>query len=283
MAPIDAAPPKVGRIGPDHIAGCLDLSGQAGWNQTAADWSVFFDAGTVFAIAGEDGALLATGAVLPHGPDIAWISMVLVRAAQRGRGLGTHILNACLNHCRAAGLLPVLDATPAGERVYRPLGFLPWFGLTRWQGQGGGDVRGAAGRCRPATADDLPAILALDTQALGAARATLLGRLAGSGTPGFVHGDGTGFVLSRPGRTATQIGPLVATNDAAAADLLNAACAAIDGPVIIDLADHHTALGQHLGAQRFMPSRPFLRMACGHPVPIGTSGRLFAAAGPEFG
>lgn len=283
MAPIEMPQPKVRRIGADLIAGCLALSAEAGWNQTGADWSVFFDAGAVFAIAGEDGHPIATGAVLPHGLDIAWISMVLVRAAERGRGLGTHILTACLNHCRAAGLLPVLDATPAGKRVYRPLGFLPWFGLTRWQSEGGRKIQGAPDRCRQITTDDLPAILALDTQALGAARAALLARLVGSGTSGFIHIDGTGFVLGRPGRTATQIGPLVAASDVVAADLLNAACAAIDGPAIIDLADHHAAFGQHLDMQGFVPRRPFLRMACGHPAPIGTSGRLFAAAGPEFG
>ena len=32
--------------------------------------------------------------------------------------------------------VPVLDATPAGENVYLPLGFQPHFGFQRWQHDG---------------------------------------------------------------------------------------------------------------------------------------------------
>ena len=52
----------------------------------------------------------------------AWISMVLVAGTHRRRGLATRLLHRCIADVTAAGLVPVLDATPAGAKVYAPLG-----------------------------------------------------------------------------------------------------------------------------------------------------------------
>src|SRR5262249_59999343 len=53
----------------------------------------------------------------------------------------------------------------------------------------------------------------------------------------FITDDNSGFVLARPGRIATQIGPIVAANEEAAAALLDAALGCVSGPVFIDLVD----------------------------------------------
>lgn len=275
MAPTEPAP-----LTPDALDDCRALSAAAGWNQTAADWMTFFRSGIVFGVT-EGGTPVATGAVIAHGPRVAWIGMVLVRGDRRGGGLGTQILKVCLDHCRARGLLPVLDATPAGERVYRPLGFLPWFGLTRWEGVSGGGR--AANGVRSIGPTDLPRIAEADAAALGAPRPELLAGLAASGAPALIAEDGSGFALGRPGRVATQIGPVVAGDETMAGRLIEAAIAAVSGPVIIDLADHHAGLADLLRARGFTPRRPFLRMALHHPAPVGNPLHLYAAAGPEFG
>ncbi|WP_372500629.1 GNAT family N-acetyltransferase (plasmid) [Tistrella mobilis] len=274
MAPTEPAP-----LTSDALDDCRALSAAAGWNQTAADWMTFFRSGTVFGIT-EGGTPVATGAVIAHGPRVAWIGMVLVRGDRRGGGLGTQILNACLDHCHERGLLPVLDATPAGERVYRPLGFLPWFGLTRWEGTGSGSIPEGVRRIVPG---DLPRITGADAAALGAPRPELLAGLAASGAPALIADTGSGFALGRPGRVATQIGPVVAEDESTAARLIETAIAAVPGPVIIDLADHHAGLAGRLRARGFTPRRPFLRMALHHPAPVGNPLHLYAAAGPEFG
>ncbi|WP_371999067.1 GNAT family N-acetyltransferase (plasmid) [Tistrella mobilis] len=284
MAPTEPAPltphaPAPHALAPHALDDCRALSAEAGWNQTAADWMTFFRSGTVFGIT-EGGTPVATGAVIAHGPRVAWIGMVLVRGDRRGGGLGTQILKVCLDHCRARGLLPVLDATPAGERVYRPLGFLPWFGLTRWDGAGGGRAAGGMRNIGPA---DLPRIAEADAAALGAPRPALLAGLAASGAPALIAEAGSGFALGRPGRIATQIGPVVAEDESTAARLIEAAIAAVSGPVIIDLADHHAGLADLLRARGFTPRRPFLRMALAQATPLGTPAHLYAAAGPEFG
>ena len=77
-----------------------ELVAHSGWNQTAQDWGVFFDCGTIYVVRDEQGRIGASGAVLPMGESrpgylasltgrgVAWISMILVRPDLRGRGLG---------------------------------------------------------------------------------------------------------------------------------------------------------------------------------------------------
>ncbi|MGQ9369253.1 GNAT family N-acetyltransferase [Azospirillum sp. ST 5-10] len=284
MEPTDAAPPAVLDAG--RRAGCLALSAEAGWNQTAADWDLFLGHGTVFGLCdGVGGPPVATGAVLPYDGGFAWIGMVLVTAARRRARLGTRILETCLAALAERALVPLLDATPAGEAVYRPLGFAPLFGLARWQGPGGaGQGRPPAAGVRALATADLPAAVAADAAAFGASRRFLLEDVHRR-APGcaFVTADGSGFVLARPGRTATQIGPLVAADPASAAALLDAALDAAAGPVLLDLADGWGALGRRLEARGFTVQRPFLRMARGRSAPFGDPRRLVLAAGPEFG
>jgi GNAT superfamily N-acetyltransferase len=270
----------------DRIPGCMALSAEAGWNQTPDDWAIFLRRGTVFGLL-DGGDPLASGAILPYPSDFAWISMVLVTAKRRRERIGTRILETCCAEIARRGLVAMLDATPAGERVYRPLGFEPMFGLTRWQGRGGsggGSARPSAG-IRPMTKDDMAAVIALDASAFGALRQFLLDdffrrqpKLA------FVREKNlTGFVLARPGRLATQIGPVIAPDEDTAASLLFAALDAVSGPVFLDLTDRWSELARLLQQRGFTVQRPYLRMGMRRRVPFGDVARTFVIAGPEFG
>ena len=131
-------------------------------------------------------------------------------------------------------------------------------------------------------AADLRMLTELDAKAFGAPRRFLLASfLARLGTRAFV-GD-RGFVIRRSGFRADQIGPLVARDEASAADLLTAALDAAPGPVFIDLLDGRDSLARVLSARGFDIQRPFTRMALGTSTPFGDPALLFAAAGPEFG
>src|SRR4029078_12636798 len=99
----------------DALAG-LVLSNEAGWNQNEADWRFFLSQGVVFGM--RDAArLLATAALLPYSAGNAWISMVLVTAAFRRRGIATKLVDACLNVAARRGLTTWLDATPHAPTV----------------------------------------------------------------------------------------------------------------------------------------------------------------------
>ena len=272
------------RLSEDQVEDCVALSTEAGWNQTSADWALFPRQGTVFGLRSGRAGIVATGAVLPYGGDFAWISMVLVTGSRRRQRIGTSILEACCAELARRTLVAVLDATPAGERIYRPLGFEGMFNLSRWQGISGPRKKTRAVAIRSMAAPDLAAVTATDAAAFGADRRFLLQSLFDRLPQlAFIAKDNAGFVLARPGRVATQIGPLVAANEDVAASLLDAALGCVSGPVFLDLIDGREILTARLRQRGFTVQRPFLRMGLKRGIPFGDTTRLFVVAGPEFG
>jgi GNAT acetyltransferase-like protein/acetyltransferase (GNAT) family protein len=271
------------QLAEDHVGDCLALSAEAGWNQTSADWALFLRHGTVIGLADERSGIVATGAVLPYGDDFAWISMVLVTQSRRRERIGTSILEACCIDIAQRGLVSMLDATPAGEHVYRPLGFEGIFSLSRWQGVAEPRANNAHD-IRPMRAADIGAVAAIDAAAFGADRSFLLHSLFDRLPQlAFVTEDNSGFVLARPGRIATQIGPLVAAQEERAAELLEGALGRSKGPVFLDLVDGRQMLTRRLRQRGFTVQRPFLRMGLNRALAFGDAARLFVIAGPEFG
>ena len=64
MAPSDW--PAIGRLAAAELPDAEALVAQAGWNQVAADWRIFLEFGTVYAVRAE-GRVVATAATLPYG------------------------------------------------------------------------------------------------------------------------------------------------------------------------------------------------------------------------
>jgi GNAT superfamily N-acetyltransferase len=260
------------RLSEDQVEDCVALSAEAGWNQTSADWALFLRQGTVFGLRSGLAGIVATGAVLPYGGDFAWISMVLVTRSRRRQRIGTSILEACCAELARRTLVAVLDATPAGERIYRALGFEGMFNLSRWQG-----ISGPRKKTRAVATRSIAAAFGADRRFLLQSLFDRLPQLA------FIAKDNAGFVLARPGRVATQIGPLVAANEDVAAALLDAALGCVSGPVFLDLIDGREILAARLRQRGFTVQRPFLRMGLKRGIPFGDTTRLFVVAGPEFG
>jgi GNAT superfamily N-acetyltransferase len=271
MAPIKTL--DIDRLDGAGLPAALALSAEAGWNQSEADWRIFLEQGQVFILRDAD-RIVASAAILPYG-SFAWISMVLVTASHRQQGLGTRLLRHCIAELQHLGCTPYLDATPAGEKVYLPLGFQPVMGITRWQGQGRAQTLSAPSA-------DIDTCLARDTAAFGAGRAPLL-RSFLDRMPKLAIQDDTGFVLARSGRLATQIGPLAADSEADALRLLQAALDRATGPVFLDIPDRWAALRGELERRGFTIQRGFRRMALNSNICNGDPARSFVIAGPEFG
>src|SRR5487761_1554999 len=179
------------------ISRALLLSEEAGWNQTADDWKVFFAHGTVLGITQGD-RLVATSAVLPYEGEFGWLSMVLVTSEWRRRGLATRLVAACTSLLTDSGGALLLDASPDATEIYARLGFLPLCRMERWEGHGGGI----------ATASE-PVDLARDLTAFGADRRFLLDDfLSRLGSLAFRSSHG--FAVLRRGSTASQVGPIIA-------------------------------------------------------------------------
>lgn len=271
------------RLTEDHLSDCVALSAEAGWNQTSEDWALFLRHGTVLGLRTAQGVTVASAAVLPYPDDFAWISMVLVTASRRRQRIGTRILEACCAEIARRGLVAMLDATPAGERIYRPLDFEAICNLSRWQGVIDSGVDSPVG-VRAMVAGDIPIVTGIDAATFGSRREFLIESLFRRRPQlAFVSEDNTGFVLARPGRMATQIGPLVATNEDAADTLLAAALSRVNGPVFLDLIDGRDILVRNLRQRGFSVQRPFVRMGLNRCAPFGDPAHLFVVAGPEFG
>jgi len=270
-------------LGAKHLDGAAALTREAGWNETVDDWRMMLSQGTGIGFTNPDDSLVASAICLPYDSPFGWISMVLVTRKWRKKGLATNLLQRCIEILEDTGRTPVLDATPDGVPVYTPLGFLPQFGLTRWQA-GDREKRNAEHGSRPISPAELPSVLEIDAAVFGGGRARIIKALSSRAPAGCRYmADGSGFVLARDGTNAMQIGPLAADTDAAAVALLADAVDAVGGPVFIDVADDKTVIVDWLQANGFTGQRPFTRMAKGRAEPFGRPEKLYAIAGPELG
>jgi len=274
-----------------HIPQCLALSTEAGWNQSEADWRLMLRLGRGLAVSTMDGRLVATAIMLPYERRFAWISMVLVTERFRRRGLATRLMRHAIDELVADGYVPLLDATPAGREVYQRLGFEDCWSMARLACAAvrapDAPAVGPGLRVRALAPDDWASVLEFDRTAFGADRAEVLRDLAAR-VPHAVlvaeRGDRIcGASFARDGRLATQVGPVVAMDDAAACILLTAALTAIAGPAFVDVPDRHATIGAWLRGLGFALQRPLTRMALGRNRAFDDSSRLYAVAGPELG
>jgi GNAT superfamily N-acetyltransferase len=263
-------------LGIDDAPGGLLLSTEAHWNQNEADWRFFLSKGLVFGV--RDGKqLVATAALLPYSAGNAWISMVLVTAHWRRRGIATRLVDACLNAATRRGLTTWLDATPDGANVYGPLGFTPTLQLRRLRLQAPAEVR----VLHPLSACSLDDFVARDVSAMGFDRRALLKEFAGRGGSSMVS-LGDAVALIRDGRTARQIGPLFAETYESALALVGALVGSDQGPWLLDAVHSQDGFLKGLTTGGWTIERPFQRMRFGRATMLAAE-LPFAVAGPEFG
>jgi GNAT superfamily N-acetyltransferase len=281
-------------LGVKHLAGCLELSQAADWNQNEADWRLMLELGHGWGITLADGTLAASTLVIPYGGRFAWVSMVLVSPAHRRRGYASRLLRTAIADLNTRDLAPILDATPAGREVYVREGFRDTWGFKRYA-LGSDNARVPHDPAWPSVRTirdaDWPQILAMDEPAFGASREALLralaSRLPRSALVAEVRGRIVGFLLGREGREARQIGPLVATEPRAAPALLAAALERVAAPIYVDIVNAEPQLRGWLEARGFALQRPYTRMVHGAPgtqmrAP-GDERRIMLVAGPELG
>ncbi|MGY4710716.1 GNAT family N-acetyltransferase [Mycolicibacterium sp. CBM1] len=102
---------------------------------TAADWEHAL--GGMHAVIAHRGALIAHAAVvqrrlLHRGVALrcGYVEAVAVREDWRGQGLAHAVMDSIEQVIRGAYQIGALSATAAGEKIYRPRGWLPWQGPT---------------------------------------------------------------------------------------------------------------------------------------------------------
>jgi predicted N-acetyltransferase YhbS len=191
-----------------HLDGAVRLSSEAGWPHRREDWAMLLSLSRGF-VALQGDTVVGTTVVTPFGDSFATVSMVIVAAAMRGRGLGRKLMDAALQACGEGECR--LTATQDGLPLYEKLGFRATHEIRQHQGIPTllrADAEGVAW-AGPA---DFSAVAALDGRALGADRRPLLGLLADLGEIAVLREAGTvvGYAALRAFGRGEVIGPVVA-------------------------------------------------------------------------
>lgn len=257
----------------------LNLCRSAAWNQLEDDWRAFLHlpGGQCF-IAENERGVVGTAASLLYGK-MAWIAMMLVDPRERRSGIGSQLLQRLLFDLRDVQCIG-LDATSAGEPLYRRNGFVDGPRLVRMKAASGlRRLTTRPGRVRRMENSDLPEVLERDREIFGAERGALLIDLFRRDPQGaWISPEG--YCFGRPGHLYRQIGPIVADNADAAGELLGAH----DGQAYtVDAPLHASQWLSRLESAGFVAERPFLRMYHRDGEKPQFSPCVFGIAGPEFG
>ena len=269
------------------ISAGLRLCRASGWNQLSRDWEHFLEVNPDGArVLERQGHVVGTVATLRYG-SVGWLAMVLVDPAQRRQGLGTQLLAAGLDLLAGLGAV-ALDATPAGEGLYRTRGFVELERLSRMTGMVLGDgLPPRSPIVRPMEPADLPRVVQWDAEAFGFDRRPLIEWLYAS-APEYawiaLQSRGiNGYTLGRHGFNFEHLGPIVALNPGVAIELASA-CLAMHAAraFVIDARRSEPKWIGWLEGIGLREQRPFIRM--GRDTRMrGLPERRFASAGPEFG
>ena len=270
---------------PDDIPAGMRLKEIAGWNQTRGDWERFLRASPQGCfVADTQGQVVGTVATISYEARFAWIGMVLVDPAWRGKGIGTRLLEIAIEHLARCAVPTIkLDATPQGHPLYEKLGFVCEYEIERWQLQHT-PLRQAPVKANPVTGE----MLDRDREIFGADRSALLRSIA-SEHPQFVlqarnEGKLTAYSFGRRGDLADQLGPWVAQDESSARDLLDEFLLRSRGEkVFVDAMKSNPWAVKLLRGRGFEYSRPLVRMYRGRNDFPGRPELQGAILGPEFG
>jgi GNAT superfamily N-acetyltransferase len=261
------------------IPAALELSTEAGWNQTIADWGTLIDLAPEGCLAIEvDGELAATTTLLSYGQRLAWIGMVLTRIRYRGRGFARLLMKEALGLADQMHIETVkLDATDQGQPLYEKFGFRCEEAVERWW-RAGHTVVAGAGENR--LKDSHEGWRELDMQAFGADRTELLLKLGCKNPPLWV---GNSYLFSRAGRLTSYLGPCVCESSEAARTLMERTLQrGAAGGWSWDLLPRNAAAEALARSLEFTPKRHLTRMVRGKEQRAKEEA-IYAIAGFELG
>ncbi|MFE0844667.1 GNAT family N-acetyltransferase [Streptomyces rochei] len=229
------------------LTACADLSEDRGWPREEHKWGFLLTAGKGYGIDDPDGGLVTACTVTeygPHGrPSLAAIGMVLVAERHARRGVGRRLMRHVVG---ALGPIPLtLHATPYGRPLYEELGFKTTGRAEMVRGRFVPDGREPSVATRPATAEDLTAILRLDEEVFGTDRTHVITRL-----PAFADqlrvaeegGEIIGYAAAWPNMDTHVVGPLIARDTTTAKALVASLADRTDRPLRTDIDVRHEEL-----------------------------------------
>lgn len=270
----------------------MKLKNAEGWNQTENDWKLLIEyKDSVNLVAVQDERIVGTVTAINYANTVAWIGMMLVDKAFRGKGIGKLLLNEAILKLKNCASLK-LDATPAGRPVYLKLGFIDECKLYRMihHSVSAIPMRPGSVEAVQAMPEDLPELARFDRAVFGAERTPLINHLYKNypELAWLVREDKkiVGFCLGRRGTNFTQIGPVNASSDKVVKALIRSVFNCVTGKaVVVDIQGNKTSIIEWLEAYGcgFATQRPFSRMYLHSNPHPGIIENQYMMCGPELG
>lgn len=211
------------RMQPDDLSSALKLTQVENWSHRAKDWEFHYRLGRGWVVCDADGTLLGTALWWAYGDAFGSVGLVVVDRQQQGKGIGRLLMEAIIEDAAPRALQ--LVATKAGLKLYRQCGFEERSGIE--QRQGTPALRSPVAKpldmaIRFVATNDLAVLSDLDASAFGAPRHEVIKSILSAGTGVLAQQGGrpTGFALMRPSGRGSVIGPVVASDEAHAIDLI---------------------------------------------------------------
>lgn len=267
------------------LPAAADLSRAVQWPHRLEDWQFVFTLGEGIA-ARQNGRLVGTAMRWTYDRKVARVGMVLVDPTIQRAGLGGKLMAALLSGVAAPAI--VLNATEAGEPLYRRLGFTPSGGIVQHQGvpTSGPPVALQAGSAiRPFIPEDGADLGQLDTEAFGVARAPVIEALLRHGDVVVLDRGNrcTGFAFCRRFGRGHVIGPVAAADLASAQAMIAHWISHLANDFVrIDVPDD-SGLSPWLDGLGLSRRDRANTMSLGAVPPNGTTVRTFALANQALG
>ena len=268
----------------------FNLSVAEGWNQTETDWRFLLEKpDNVCIVAEKENRIAGTATALVHSGKVAWIGMVLVDKAMRGMGAGKMLMSEIIQRLGRIESVK-LDATPAGQPLYKSLGFKDEYSIFRMTTASlkSADSRSACTVPLHITSERLQSVINLDTINFGVTRDYLLQHLSYEFPEKALSCSGSknswGYVLGRNGNRFAYVGPLCASSMDIVTDLISYALKPlVNQPVAIDVLSDKTEFIMLLESLGFVRQREFTRMYLKKNPHPGRPEYQYLISGPEFG
>lgn len=270
---------------PEDLPAAHALSSAFNWPHRLEDWASMSGLGRGV-VAERDGQVVGTALCWTYGPDRAALGLVGVAPAMQGQGVGRRLMEAVLRWLGDRAV--ALYATEAGMPLYRALGFVPVGKARQHQGttfQDGLVPLPEGERLRPVGRSDPPVLAALDLEASGMERQTMLTALLDAATGVVLDrgGKAVGFALLRRFGLGHVIGPVVAPDAVGAKALIGHFLGSRPGQFIRVDVPEESGLSPWLEGLGLADAGPAIRMVRGDDGRAAGRVGSFALISQAFG
>ncbi|GHC73190.1 GNAT family N-acetyltransferase [Limoniibacter endophyticus] len=260
------------------------LSIGVGWPHRAHDWDMLREAGKGIVAVDGIGRVFGTAMWFPHGETFATIGMVITSPRTQAQGNGRWLMEQIMERCGDRDL--ALNATRPAVNLYLSLGFNTEATVFQCQGDAANEIPLAPaieGEVVPLAHADFDAVEALDGRAFGAGRVRTLMILAREASILGIRRNGRieAYAFCRKFGRGHVIGPIVASNDADAINLVAAHLKTLKGAFArVDTRENNGAFVTFLQAcglsvfdtvTTMSKGRPFLNRKTDEPWVYGLS------------